>query len=288
MRRIIVDRGRAAGVELTSGERLEADAVVFNGDISALDAALSPVPATRPAERSLSAITWCLHAATSGFPLAHHNVFFAEDYAAEFNAIFRARRPAAAPTVYLCAQDRGETGSHAEGTPERLLALINAPADGDGAPIAPAALAAIAERSFAMMRACGLEIDHHAEATVTTTPAEFHTLFPGTGGALYGRANHGASGSFARAGSTAKLPGLYLAGGSVHPGPGIPMAALSGRLAAARLLQDRAGRRTLVSFAPAPHPAPPRPGYVPTTRLPGPRPPDASRPLPGTARPPPG
>ena len=45
-------------------------------------------------------------------------------------------------------------------------------------------------------------------------------LYPSTRGALYGRATHGWKASFARAGSTTRLPGLYLAGGSVHPGPG--------------------------------------------------------------------
>jgi 1-hydroxycarotenoid 3,4-desaturase len=45
--------------------------------------------------------------------------------------------------------------------------------------------------------------------------------------------------SFARPGAASRVPGLYLAGGSVHPGAGIPMAAMSGRLAAARLLADR-------------------------------------------------
>jgi 1-hydroxycarotenoid 3,4-desaturase len=45
-----------------------------------------------------------------------------------------------------------------------------------------------------------------------------------------------------------RLPGLYLAGGSVHPGPGIPMATMSGRLAAARLLGDLAGSKTAISL----------------------------------------
>jgi len=53
-----------------------------------------------------------------------------------------------------------------------------------------------------------------------------------------------------RSGARGKIPGLYLAGGSVHPGPGVPMAAMSGRLAAARLLEDAAGRSTTVRFAP--------------------------------------
>jgi 1-hydroxycarotenoid 3,4-desaturase len=41
---------------------------------------------------------------------------------------------------------------------------------------------------------------------------------------------------FRRASAATPLPGLFLAGGSVHPGPGVPMAAMSGRLAAATLM----------------------------------------------------
>jgi 1-hydroxycarotenoid 3,4-desaturase len=44
--------------------------------------------------------------------------------------------------------------------------------------------------------------------------------------------------SFARPGAASRIPGLYLAGGSVHPGPGVPMAVMSGRLAAQRIMSD--------------------------------------------------
>jgi 1-hydroxycarotenoid 3,4-desaturase len=69
-----------------------------------------------------------------------------------------------------------------------------------------------------------------------TTPTEFNRLFPATGGALYGAATHGWMSAFRREGAQSRLPGLYLVGGSVHPGPGVPMAAMSGRLAAATLM----------------------------------------------------
>lgn len=245
MERIVIEQGRVAGVELADGERLRADAVVFNGDVSALTDECRPVPATAPMKRSLSAVTWCLAARTSGFDLAHHNVFFAEDYAEEFRSIFRDRRITQTPTVYLCAQDRGEGSDHPAGTPERLLALINAPADGDKGPLPDAEIADLARRSVGLMRDCGLELTAIDEPVITD-PAGFNALFPASGGALYGRANHGMMGSFARAGARGKVPGLYLAGGSVHPGPGIPMATMSGRIAAARLVADLAGNRRTV------------------------------------------
>jgi 1-hydroxycarotenoid 3,4-desaturase len=84
----------------------------------------------------------------------------------------------------------------------------------------------------------GLTVLRQPDSAVVTTPAAFAQLYPATGGALYGQAVHGAMAAFRRPGSRSAMPGLYLAGGSVHPGPGVPMAVLSGRQAAASLLAD--------------------------------------------------
>jgi 1-hydroxycarotenoid 3,4-desaturase len=86
------------------------------------------------------------------------------------------------------------------------------------------------------MRHCGLELQAMPHQVVRTLPQDFSRLFPGSGGALYGQATHGWMSAFARPSARSKVPGLYLAGGSVHPGPGLPMAAMSGRLAAATLM----------------------------------------------------
>jgi 1-hydroxycarotenoid 3,4-desaturase len=90
------------------------------------------------------------------------------------------------------------------------------------------------------MRQCGLQIQAQAHQVLRTTPQDFAHLFPATGGALYGQATHGGMSAFARPGARSPIPGLYLAGGSVHPGPGVPMAALSGRQAAAALMASPA------------------------------------------------
>ncbi|MDW8445164.1 MAG: hypothetical protein RML45_13565 [Acetobacteraceae bacterium] len=76
-----------------------------------------------------------------------------------------------------------------------------------------------------------------------TEPTAWARLFPATGGALYGRDLAGWRASFQRPGAKTRIPGLYLAGGSVHPGPGVPMALMSGRLAAWALMADRASTR---------------------------------------------
>jgi 1-hydroxycarotenoid 3,4-desaturase len=241
-----VDAGRVAGVTLASGERLPARAVVANADVAAVADGHFGAPASRAvprvprAARSLSAVTWNLVARTAGFPLLRHTVFFSGDYPSEFDAIFRDARLPAAPTVYVCAQDRDDGDASAPAGPERLLCLVNAPANGDtGGPDA-ADLARCEAAAFGLLARCGLAVERGPENSLCTTPREFNRLFPATGGALYGRASHGWRASFARPGSRTRLPGLYLAGGSVHPGPGVPMAALSGRLAAQCVLADLA------------------------------------------------
>jgi 1-hydroxycarotenoid 3,4-desaturase len=244
--KIEVQGGRVQAVHLADGQRLHADSVVFNGDTAALRGGLlgqalrTAVPAKAP-QRSLSALTWSIHAPTEGLALDRHNVFFQADYASEFREIFDGGRLPSRPTVYVCAQDRGGGQAHPAG-PERLLCLVNAPANGDQAhsPVTEEAIEQCQTTSFQLMRQCGLQIQAQAHQVLRTTPQDFAHLFPATGGALYGQATHGWMSAFARPGARSPIPGLYLAGGSVHPGPGVPMAALSGRQAAAALMASPA------------------------------------------------
>ena len=241
---IAVAGGRATGVVLRGGERIAADALVWNGDAAALAGgragrgAMAAVPATAPDTRSLSAFTIALAARLRGPELIRHNVFFSADYPAEFEAI-RAGSIPERPTVYLCAQDRGDGApSRTDGAVERALTIVNAPADGDRHRYTPEEIRTCEERTFRQLERFGLTVERPPGSTLATSPSDFADLFPGTGGALYGPASHGWMASFRRPGSRSRLPGLFLAGGSVHPGSGVPMAALSGRLAASSIMRD--------------------------------------------------
>ena len=247
---VLAANGRATGIKLKDGEQLNADAVVLNADASAasggllglaVEKAVRHVPAR---SRSLSALTWAFQAEARGFPLARHTVFFPNaPYTSEFDAIFRQRKLPSHPAVYICAQDRDDRGGkHAEGA-ERFLGIVNAPAMLDEKALSRSEIEECETKTFRLMAACGLTLQPMEGAMVRRAPQDFEKLFPGTGGAIYGRASHGWMASFQRQGIRSRLPGLYFAGGSVHPGPGVPMAALSGQLASEALLEDLASMK---------------------------------------------
>jgi 1-hydroxycarotenoid 3,4-desaturase len=229
-KRIEVTQGRTSAVIDERDTRHACRDVIVNADSNALAEGLlgaeaaraaSPTPA---AQRSLSAIAWVAKTEARGFPLAHHNVFFSDDYAAEFRDL--ASGPARDPTVYLCDQGQG-----------RMLILVNAPANGAHAE------GDVERAMLRRLERAGLALAWPAKTCMMRGPAEFAEIYPATGGALYGRASNGWQSTFQRPKATTRLPGTYLAGGSVHPGPGVPMAALSGMLAAEQLLSDRASMR---------------------------------------------
>jgi 1-hydroxycarotenoid 3,4-desaturase len=232
--RVLVERGRAVGVALASGEELRARvAVVHAGDVGALEAGRLGEGAKRaaraPRPRSASAVVFTGHARLEGFPYVRHNVFLARDYAREFEALFHARALPPDPVVYVCAQAR-EDAAEAASEREPVLVLVQAPANGDAAAWTSKEIDACRRLATTTLSRSGARVT--LEDLTATTPADFERAFPGSGGALYGGATHGKMAPLERPGATSAIPGLFLAGGTVHPGAGVPMAATSGVLAA--------------------------------------------------------
>ena len=248
--RIETRGGRASAVRLRGGERIPVAGVVANTDASAL-ATIAPdagVPCVPQPKRSYSAVTFCARARTQ-FPLAHHTVFFSDDYAHEFEALAAGDVPPE-PTTYICAADRNDRGERVDGAgnAEAMLMLVNAPANGD-TKIYEEEVEPCRQRMTSLLKRCGMDLS--IEAYRATTPNDFAEMFPQTGGALYGRTTDGPFAGFRRPGARTRIPNLALAGGSCHPGPGVPMSALSGWLAAGHLMAAHASthpsRRVAIS-----------------------------------------
>lgn len=241
VRRIVRQGGRLTAVQLQDGSTLPCTACVFAGDPAALAAGHlgeglgDAVPAKSTSPRSLSAWVWSFAAHAEG-PLApgllHHNVIFPKDTRAEFGPIAKGEMPET-PTLYICAEDRA--AARVQDGPERFEIIVNAPA---GRTDQPEDFARCHARTFQTLRQMGLRFSPEPGAETLTTPEMLDRMFPGSGGAIYGRSPEGSFAAFARPQARTALPGLYLAGGGVHPGAGVPMAALSGKHAAAAVLED--------------------------------------------------
>ncbi len=238
---ILTEKGAVRGVRLADGVDLPCAQIVHNGDPAALGQML-PKPPLGPRQtqpRSLSAQVWTLAAQVGvdrigAGDLAYHNVFFADDPAQEFGPLLRGESPVS-PTIYVCAQDRA--GARPTGL-ERFQFILNAPPLSQAphqSKDAPCPL-----HPFDRLAQFGLTLSPRAHPTphTLTQPQDFAGLFPHSQGALYGLSPDGPMATFQRPVTRTKIKGLYLAGGGVHPGAGVPMAALSGQHAASALLSD--------------------------------------------------
>ncbi|TFL16299.1 phytoene desaturase family protein [Jannaschia formosa] len=256
--------GEELGVDYRTGvdvERIEvadgrAVAVVANGETMRFDRVVSNMDSVRTYRELVGGKAWKefghrnREAACSGIVLylgldraydhlAHHNFVFSRDPKEEFGAIYDRGLPAPDPTAYIAAPARTEPGVAPEGG-EALYILVHTPHLRDGhdwAKMLPGERAKIMGK---LARAAGMEdLESRIVLERTLTPQDIHDRYKVLDGAIYGLVSHGrVNGAFKPGNRSRQVEGLYLAGGSAHPGPGMPMALMSGWIAADSLDQD--------------------------------------------------
>lgn len=273
---IIVREKRAVGVRV-NGTVLVARHILSNVDAAHTYQKLLPTGAVPPsavraltqAEPSVSGFILFLGVRGQHPQLAHHNIFFCQDYAREFEDIFQRGQPPADPTVYVAITSKRDA-THAPPGCENWFVLVNAPPLSSHAPSEGRVLSnssrsilsvskdAALRHSFASQGANyhwpsrAAEYRQHVLATLARhgldlsgkiitekmlTPVEIEALTGARRGALYGASSNNMFAAFRRPHNVSPyIQNLYLAGGTAHPGGGVPMVMLSGAAAARRIL----------------------------------------------------
>lgn len=230
---IRVSGGRVTGVD-AAGAYEPADVVVSNVDALTVYRDLLPAPRRLRTltDRSLAGFVMLLGVRGPTPGLAHHTVFFPSHYDAEFDAVFGAEgrrpRPASHPTVFVTRAD--DPAVHPAGH-EAWFVLVNAPRHGHHEWAVdwrrPGLADAYGAHILDVLAARGLDVRDRLVFAETRTPADLADATGAPGGAIYGTA-----GGLVRPANRGPVDGLWLVGGSTHPGGGLPMVTLSAQIVA--------------------------------------------------------
>ncbi|MFC5000127.1 phytoene desaturase family protein [Dactylosporangium cerinum] len=231
---VLVEGSRAAGVVLADGTTVRSDLVVANADALHVYRDLLPAPRRAAAleQRSLGGFVLLLGVRGTTPRLAHHTVFFPRDYDAEFDAIFGApARPPDDPAVFVTSAD--DPSARPDGH-EAWFVLVNAPPQGAFDWRAPGVAEGYADRVLAVLADRGVDVRDRLLFRDVLTPADLEAATRSPGGAIYGTASHGLTGLL-RPPTRGAVRDLFLVGGSVHPGGGLPLVMLSAKIVADRI-----------------------------------------------------
>ena len=232
--RISTANGRVTGVELVDGSHHAADIVVANTDAEHLYADLYDDPKAlrkvRRAKRSTSGFALCVGVRGLTPAIEHHNVWFSADSSSEFGAIDRGDL-ADDPTIYACVSSVTDPTQAPDGC-ENWFILVNTPPSVD-VPVGGYTWAVLDR-----LAAHGVTLDGRIEFIEALTPRDIEQRYRSPGGAIYGTSSDGVRAAFRRPANRGSVDGLYLVGGSSHPGGGLPLVASSARIVADMIAGD--------------------------------------------------
>ena len=229
---ILLANKKAVGVRVGTTKHA-ADCVVSNMDVFPTYKHLLPTEKmprnVAREERSSSAVIFYWGIKKTFPQLDLHNIFFSDDYPAEFRAIFETNELYDDPTVYVNITSKNEKKDAPEGG-ENWFVMINAPADHGQE--WDALTDKLREKELAKLsRQRGVELSAYIEEETVMRPPEIQAKTQSHLGALYGSSSNNKMAAFLRHPNfSKKINGLFFCGGSVHPGGGIPLCLLSAKI----------------------------------------------------------
>lgn len=241
--KILHRNGKATGVMLRGGTVVDADHVISNADVHVTRHHLLGIRRREPRNLSCSGLVLLAAVEQQDRGMAHHNVFFADDYRAEFNAIAQRSHPDTQATVYISRSVHAEPSRAADGL-ENWFVLVNAPPRGVTEQLngnEPSVWSGVEqERAQHVLDRIGIFTDTpRVRSMLIRTPDTMAREWSSYRGALYGASSNSMLSAFLRPRQrSTDLRNLWYVGGSAHPGGGLPLVATSGMIAADGILRQ--------------------------------------------------
>jgi len=237
---VLVGDGKVKGIK-TLGKEYLSNIVVSDVDMHFLYNSLIPKMYTPKKlvsqEKSSSAYVFYWAVNKQFNELGLHNILFSNNYKEEFEHLFEGNKPSKDPTIYINITSKYCRADAPEGC-ENWFVMINVPHHKGGDAISYAA--ELREQVIKKInRILKTRMEDHIELEEKMDPIDIEKQTSSFGGSLYGNASNNKFSAFLRhANYSSSIKGLYLVGGSVHPGGGIPLCLLSGKIAT-DLIKDK-------------------------------------------------
>lgn len=233
--RIVTEGEEITGLRDSSGNRYPADLVVSNADAAETylnfleDDELSHFKKQKISrlEPSCSGFVLLLGIDKVYNALLHHNIFFSKDYQHEFDQIFNAKVMPEDPTIYI-ANTSYTNPNHAPENGSNLFVLVNAPYLSKNYNW-DEKKETYKQHIIRKLQMHGLtDLEDHIVFSKAITPRDFYQQYRSNKGSIYGTSSNSKFSAFMRPRNKCRsVKGLYLVGGSTHPGGGIPLVTLS-------------------------------------------------------------
>jgi phytoene desaturase len=226
-----------SGVSTNEGTFIPASSVIANVDVTTVYEKLLPrerrfqsrLKKLEQMEPSCSGFVILLGVEGTHPELVHHNIFFSSDYRHEFDQIFHLHVPPVDPTIYVSISSKTDAG-HAPPGCENWFVLVNVPAD-NGTINWTVQRDQYSELVLSRLATYGLDIGKQIRVRKVVTPIDLENLNGARHGSLYGVSFNDNLAPFKRPGNRCPdIKGLYFVGGTTHPGGGVPMVMLSGKV----------------------------------------------------------